>query len=94
MQTNFGLTLAVVAMCLGFSLQQARSQDEDLEKRLAYLQLERDDLDRRKFSVLIEKNRMTEVPIPIKETGSFPKDFFSGTFATEKQTWNELMQSN
>lgn len=64
MQTNFGLTLAVVAMCLGFSLQQARSQDEDLEERLAYLQLERDDLDRRKFSVLIEKYRMTEVPIP------------------------------
>ena len=38
------------------------AQDDKLEDRLAYLQFERDDLDRKKMSVLIEKYRVVELP--------------------------------
>lgn len=64
MQAQLVPRLIIVLMCIVTYSKEATSQDEDLEERLAYLQLERDDLDRRKFSVLIEKYRMTEVPIP------------------------------
>lgn len=37
------------------------AQDDKLEDRLAFLQLERDDLDQKKMSVLIEKYRVSEV---------------------------------
>jgi hypothetical protein len=38
------------------------AQDDKLEDRLAYLQFERDDLDQKKMSVLIEKYRVEESP--------------------------------
>ena len=38
------------------------AQDDKLEDRLAYLHLERDDLDQKKMSVLIEKYRVSESP--------------------------------
>jgi hypothetical protein len=50
-----------------FSLNGLFAQDNSLEDRLAFLQLERDDLDERKVSVLIEKYRVSELALP---TGS------------------------
>jgi hypothetical protein len=49
-----------------FDIRSSNGQEtdlEELEKRLAFLQLERDDLDRKKMSVLIEKFLMQESSI-------------------------------
>jgi hypothetical protein len=54
------LTLGLFNPC---SMNGQETDLEDLEERLAFLQLERDDLDRKKMSVLIEKFLMQESSI-------------------------------
>ena len=57
----------LIVLTLGlFKPRSSNGQEtdlEDLEKRLAFLQLERDDLDRKKMSVLIEKFIMQETSV-------------------------------